>query len=229
MTACIGMPISWLRLERYQAGDIAGDERETIAKHLASCEACAECLRRIESDNREPPALPAVHKKSGVVVQLRRAAPWIGALAIAAAVLLLIRKPTTDPQPQVDMPPGVRIKGGDISFSLVNADDTVFEGGAVYRDGDRFKVIMTCPPGMRGGFDVVVYEGNEAAFPLEAPRGIACGNGVAIPGAFRATGADKMTLCLVWDESGPVDREMLRHAAPDRLPHAVCKDLAPAR
>ena len=230
MTACIGTPISWLRLERYQAGDLAGDEHDAIAKHLAACAACAACLRHIEDDNRALPPLPAIAPKKeagGVLVQLRRAAPWIGALAIAAVLLLWIGRAPREPQ--IDMPPGVRIKGGEVSFSLVNADDTVFEGGAVYRDGDRFKVIMTCPPGMRGAFDVVVYEHGEAAFPLEPPRGIACGNGVAIPGAFRATGADKMTVCLVWDEAGAVDREALRRSAPERLPHAACKDLAPAQ
>lgn len=228
MTACIDTPISWLRLERYQAGEISGDERERIAKHLASCAACAACLRRIEEDNRELPPLPETPKKSDNVFTLRRVLPWASAFAIAALILLYIgRERPSEPTP--DMPPGVRIKGGEVSFSLVNADDTVFEGGAVYRDGDRFKVIMTCPPGMRGAFDVVVYEGNEAAFPLEPPRGLACGNGVAIPGAFRATGHDRMNVCLVWDESGAVDREALRHTRPERIPHATCKELAPAQ
>jgi len=227
MTACKGTPISWLRLERYQAGEIAGDERDAIAKHLSACSACAECLRRIESDNRELPPLPVVEKKRNNVFELRRVLPWASAFAIAALILLYIgRQKPTEPTP--DMPPGVRIKGGEVSFALVNADDTVFEGGAVYRDGDRFKVILTCPPGMRGGFDVVVYEGNEAAFPLEPARSISCGNGVAIPGAFRATGTERMNVCVVWDESGAVDREALRHAVPAQIPHAVCKELLPA-
>jgi hypothetical protein len=227
--SCIGTPISWLRLERYQAGELARDDRDAIAKHVSECDVCAACLRRIEEDDkRELPPLPAsAPKKGGIVVQLRRAAPMIAALAVAAALLIVIgRKPREDDDGgTVAMN---RIKGGDVSFSLVNADDTVFEGGAVYRDGDRFKVVMTCPPGMRGAFDVVVYEHGEAAFPLEPAHGIACGNGVALPGAFRATGADKMTVCLVWDDSGRVDREALRHASPAQLPHASCKDLDPA-
>ena len=40
MTACIGEPVSWLRLERFALG--AADP--AIASHVAACPACRHCL-----------------------------------------------------------------------------------------------------------------------------------------------------------------------------------------
>ncbi len=227
---CTSTPVSWLRLERYHAGDLDDAERERIAAHLASCDACAGCLRRIEDDARELPPLPAPKAQAkppsaggGVVVALRRAAPFALALAVAAGVLLVVGR-----GPRVE-PVSDRIKGSDVSFALVRDDDMVLgEAGVTYRDGDRFKAAVTCPPGMHGGFDVVVYENGEAAFPLEPQSDLACGNGVALPGAFRVTGRERMVVCLVWSDGGTVDREAMRRTPPEMLERARCKTLDPA-
>ena len=55
MIACIGTPISWLRLETYAAGEGAEAERAEIAAHLGACEACKGCLATIEADARPLP------------------------------------------------------------------------------------------------------------------------------------------------------------------------------
>ena len=44
--ACIGEPISWLRLETFAIG---GNRDAAIAKHVAECAACARCLDEIRA------------------------------------------------------------------------------------------------------------------------------------------------------------------------------------
>lgn len=85
--ACIGEPVSWLRLEAFQLG--APDPQ--IDAHLGACEACRSCLAEIRSD---VVALPPL-----VMPVKRRRWTWIApamALAAAAIVLLVLRKPDAD-------------------------------------------------------------------------------------------------------------------------------------
>lgn len=231
MSACTGTPISYLRLERYAAGELGGEEREAIAAHLAACPACAAAAKTIADDARElaplvlreareareprePPTTSNPASAAGVVVALRRYAPIVGALAAAAGVLLLLRRPSE--------PPGERVKGTDVSFALVRDDDgAAIDAGGVYHDGDRWKALVTCPPGMRATFDVVVYERGQPAFPLAPAAGVACGNAIALPGAFRTTGREQLRVCLVWDE----DRASLAAGPPAR---SRCATLDPA-
>jgi hypothetical protein len=212
---CTGEPVSWLRLERFHLGDIRGEERAAIESHLATCPACAACLERIEQDDAVAlPALPAVSvtKAEGPVVELRwpvRAAAIVGTLAAAAAVVLAIRgaHPVDGEHPTL---PGVRVKGDAIAFSLVRDDGERVDGTTGgYRERDRFKAVVTCPPGATGAFDVVVYDASGVSFPLEPAGGLACGNDVPMPGAFRLTGPGDETVCLVWNAVGAVDRGKL--------------------
>jgi hypothetical protein len=123
-----------------------------------------------------------------------------------------------------------RTKGGDVGFVLVREDESlVAEAGGIYRDGDRWKALVSCPQTMHASWDLVVYEHGTAAFPLDPCADLTCGNGVPMPGAFRTTGQDRMTVCLVWSEGGTVDREALRHTTPELLPRASCKLLDAAR
>lgn len=221
MSRCVGVPVSWLRLERFHLGELAGSERDSVARHLDECEACAACLRSIEEDRRELPPLPGRRPR---VSWLRRGAAVGGALALAAALVLGIgRRPSV---PRSDL--GARTKGSEVALTLVReSEGALVEAGGAYRDGDRFKALVTCPSGMQASFDLVVFERGEPSFPLE-PRGtLPCGNDVALPGAFRLTGAEPMTVCLVWSDAGPVDRAATR-LGPDALGTAVCVDLAPA-
>ena len=218
--ACTGVPVSWLRLEQYHAGDLSPEERDEIARHLRACDACASCLARIVDDDRALPPLPVLRPRR---LQPGRAAAFASALALAATVLFFVGR---RPKPEAEA--ADRTKGTGIAFTLVRESEGLLpEAGGVYRDGERMKALVTCPPGLRASWDLVVLENGVAAFPL-APSEVACGNEVPMPGAFRVTGRERMTVCLVWDDGGPVDREALRHAAPETLPNALCKTLDPA-
>jgi hypothetical protein len=230
---CTSEPVSWLRLERYHLGELDGELRGVIAAHLAVCPACAACLRRIEEDDgaalpplTRPAASPSPGSQARVVkLRLARFAPAVGALAVAAAAMLGIgrswRRGSVDPGA-----PG--IKGGDVSVSLVREDGIpVSDGAAVFRDGERFKVTVTCPPSMHAGFDVVVFDSGGASFPLAPTTSLACGNKVGLGGAFRLTGAEPERVCVVWDESGAPDRARVQRGEPeDRAMR--CVDLRPA-
>ena len=239
---CTSEPISWLRLERYHLGELADDERARIASHVVSCAACAACLERIERD--EAVVLPALRdlrervardsRALPVVRPARRAVPtrwpvWIGtsmgALAAAAAVVLGLRDraraPTSD---EAVAASGYGLKGEAVAFSLVRDDGARIDGlEGVYRDGDRFKAIVTCPPGAGLAFDVVVVDASGASFPLEPAGKIACGNDVALPGAFRLTGGDDETVCLAWS-AGALERREIVGREP--LVPRLCKRLS---
>jgi hypothetical protein len=119
-----------------------------------------------------------------------------------------------------------RVKGGAVAFSLVRDDGERLEGPAgVYRDGDRFKAIVTCPPGGGVAFDVVVREGGRESFPLPPAVDLACGNEVPLPGAFQLTGSAEQTVCLIWNETGVVDRSA---SGPVEDRPSLCKHLSAA-
>jgi hypothetical protein len=245
--SCAGEPVSWLRVERYHLGELGDDERAAVAEHLGACDVCAACLGRIREDEKEPlPALAGVVvSKAAAAKRTRDLAPfgargavaWIGGLA-AAAVLALVLGPLGGggPAPGGERQPaaegarqGARVKGGAVAFVLVRDDGARIEGTeGVYRDGDRFKAVVTCPPDGRTGFDLTVTEEGaslvQGAYPLPPATDFACGNGVPLPGAFRLTGGAVQEVCLVWNEEGPVDRQ----EAPGGRP-TLCKRLAPGR
>ncbi len=238
---CVGTPISWLRLEQHHAGELKAAESAAITLHLGTCGACAACLARIEHEVALPlPALPALPAPqpapaptptpTATVLTFRRVAPVLAALAIAAALLLMLGRRPQGMGPQELDPLSSRTKGGSVGFVLVRDDEGVIdEAGGVYRDGDRWKALVTCPAGMRAAWDLVVIERGRAAFPLEAQADLTCGNAVPLPGAFRTTGHEPMTVCVVWNDGALVDRGALQGLAPESLPHAACKVLDPAR
>jgi hypothetical protein len=228
---CVGEPVSWMRLERFHLGEIDGTERAPIAEHLAACEACAACLARIRQDDEAlallvlPKRLPVKRVRGGMVAPL---------VALAAAVTVVLGLYGGDLRPGVGgdgehasaakEPRLAGVKGGAVAFTLVREDGERIEGPeGVYRDGDRFKALVTCPPGGHVGFDVAVNEGGRSSYPLAQPVGFGCGNEVPIPGAFRLTGGAVETVCLEWNEDGAVDRGGVAEMQP-----SLCKRLSPA-
>ncbi len=210
--SCTSTPISWLRLERYHLGEVDASERKEIASHLASCAACKRAFAEITGEE-------VVVR--GPWLTRPRAALAMSALAIAAAIFFVIGRTPRVPED----PGGTRIKGNDVALTLVTEGESVLpEAGGPYRDGDRFKALVTCPPGMQATWDLVVYENDQASFPLTTVSDLSCGNQVALPGAFKVTGHERMTVCLVWAD-GAIDREAIRRTKPANV---RCVTLEPA-
>jgi hypothetical protein len=229
---CIGEPISWLRLERFHLGETPGPERAAVAEHLATCPACAACLAHIQDDDAHallPLSVSRPARRNVLSLFPVRAAAALGALAAGGALVLGLRGNGHRGEVEHARLGENRVKGDAIAFTLVRDDEERITGPAgVYRDGDRFKAIVTCPPGAGVAFDVVVYDIGGASFPLEPGRELACGNEVPLPGAFRLTGDTGETVCLVWAEGTPVDRTALGVRG-TREDHTLCKELSPAR
>jgi hypothetical protein len=225
-------PLSWLALERHALGELADEEKKRVDDHLAECDACASLLKSIAKDNARPLRPLKKKKEEAKVVSLgawlaRPQIVAIAGLAVAAAIIFVIGRSPKNPD---NLDPGSdRIKGStEVGFTLVREDEAVLpEAGGPYHDGERFKALVTCPPGLRGTFDLVVYEPNAPpSFPLQSTTDLACGNAVPLPGAFKLTGHDPLTVCLVWQDT---DRTMLTRANPTSLRHAQCKLLAPTK
>jgi hypothetical protein len=208
MSACISEPISWLRLERHA---LAADAE--VAAHVASCAACRSCLDEIE---RDVVALPAL-----VVPERKRTRWWvfaIPALAAAAVVLFLLR-------PRDELADDVaRVKGvGDVVLDVLRERaGGVREDVRTYASGDRWKVIVTCPPDKGAWLDVAVTDDGGTDFPL-APAHVACGNRVVVPGAFSITGSRPNRVCVrVAADAAPP-----RRAPRGREPDVACVTLTP--
>ena len=122
----------------------------------------------------------------------------------------------------------VWVKGGEVAFTLVRDDDQrIAEAGGIYRDGDRFKAIVTCPPGASLSFDLVVFDAQGASFPLSPAATFACGNDAPLPGAFRLTGTEMETVCLVWSDDGQPDRSTMATGRAALGERELCKTLQP--
>jgi hypothetical protein len=180
MSACIGEPISWLRLEAY-----ALDHRDAgVRDHLAACAACRGCLDEIE---RDVVALPPL------VVPVKKRRTWWPMLLVpaAAAVLLVVLRP----RPHA----GFTVKGvGEVTIGVVRERaGTLTYDARTYRPADRWKVLVTCPPSAGAWIDVAVG----ADHPL-APAHLACGNHIVVPGAFTLNGGDNRVCVHVAAEPG---------------------------
>jgi hypothetical protein len=190
--ACVGTPVSWLRLEQLELGQLAEPERVAIAAHIDGCAACRDCRDQLRS-------APAVALRPLVVPPPRPRWRWLAlgttgfaaAAAIAMAIVWILRGGAPGGLPG----PRVAVKGGEIAIHLVreSGGSTALEP-TEYLPGDRFKVRVTCPPGRRAAA-VTVYQSGRVYRPL-AEATIACGNDVGIPGAFRLDGDQPARVCL---------------------------------
>ncbi|MCX5745445.1 MAG: hypothetical protein NT062_23455 [Proteobacteria bacterium] len=190
--ACIAEPISWLRLERH----VLGPRDPGIDAHVEACAACRTCLAEIRGDLvvLRPLALPAPTR-----ARRRWWLPAFGAGLAAAATLvaLVVRRPV--PAENV-----VAVKGGELVLGLIRArDGAISDDATTFRPGDRWKVVLTCPPGAVIGVRVEVFEvGGPSAAPdhplADAP--LVCGNRIALPGAFALTGTSPNRVCVRIDD-----------------------------
>jgi hypothetical protein len=203
MSACIGEPISWLRLERLALGDV-GDA--AVHDHVARCAACARCLDEIRGDLVALPPL-AVPERRRARALPRWLAPTM-ALGAAAAVALVVWRSGGGPgdlaAPREDV---ARVKGvGEVVLGVVRERGGVIRDDArTYAPGDRWKIVVTCPPAAAAWIDVAVHDAGQIDHPL-APARIGCGNRVVLPGAFSITGDRVNRVCVRIDADAAPDR-----------------------
>ncbi len=202
-TGCISTPISWPRLEAHVLAPDA-----TVSAHVADCAACRACLDEIERDVVALPALPALPAPA------KRRRWWVFGLVpalAAAAILVLVLRPRGEHADNTV----AHIKGvGDVSLDLVRERAGVVTYGArTFAPGDRWKVVLTCPPEHFVIIGVEVRDGSHVDHPL-APAVSACGNQVVVPGAFTLDGGAN-DVCV---NVGPTDR---------RDEHTACVTLRP--
>ncbi|MBA3455501.1 MAG: hypothetical protein H0T42_20580 [Deltaproteobacteria bacterium] len=190
---CIGEPISWLRLELFAAGRATDP---ATGAHLAGCSACQGALEEIR---RDVVALPVLAMPD---VAPRRASWWTWfvpalGLAAAAAIALLILAPWRDTTARRE--DVVAVKGvGEVIIDVVRERAGVIRDDVrTYAAGDRWKVVVTCPPAGSATFAVGVTESGrpEIDRPLE-PATLACGNRVVLPGAFTLNGDQPNRVCV---------------------------------
>ena len=204
MTACIGEPISWLRLERHALAPDAA-----IAEHVAACAACRQCFDEISRDIVALPPLVVPERRRLSLRWLRFAVPALAAAAIAIVVL----RPKPEPAHRGELLAGV--KGvGDVAVQLVRErNGAIAEDATTFSPADRWKVVITCASASGAWIDVAVTEaGASAADHPIAPVHVACGNDVAVPGAFSLTGERTNEICVrVWAQPGELgDRACIR-------------------
>ena len=185
---CTGEPVSWLRLEQHA---LAPDP--SLAQHLEECAACRACFTSIEVDRGRP--LPRLGEVAIAAAarrrRLRRARfAATGTALAAAAVLVLVLLGRGD-----ENMPG--IKGGDdLVLDLIRERAGEVVGHPTsYRDGDRFKLVVTCAAPGQVEVAVTVEQAGELFTPL-APARISCGNRVVLPGAFSLTGTEPARVCV---------------------------------
>lgn len=225
---CVGEPLSWLTLERHHLGETAGAERARVEAHLAGCGTCRAVLGVLEADPPRPlrplPVAADVLRRPPWSLRWTFAAP-AGALVGAVILLALVLAPPAAPEWNGPLP-RVAVKGGERAVTVVRERaGAVVPDARTFAPGDRLKVALTCPPGERLAWDVVVFQTDGPAFPLRAGQWVACGNGVPLPGAFRPTLAAPAIVCVVAADAPP-DRAVL--ADPAALPAgAVCAPLLP--
>lgn len=191
--ACIGEPISWLRLERHAIGPRAAQ----IDEHLAACPACKRCFDDLRADVVALPPLVvpgAAPKRARAWWQF--AVPAFAAAAAALAIVVIIRRPAPSASTHALL---AGVKGvGDVSLVLVRERrGAIRDDVATYAPGDRWKIAVTCAATGGAWLDLGVTEAGAASAdrPLP-PAHVACGNGVAMPGAFTITGALANTICV---------------------------------
>ncbi len=193
--ACIGEPVSWLRLEAFASRR----EDTAIAAHLAECPACTHCLEEITSDMVALPPL-AVPEAKPARAWWRWAVPAMALAAAALVVLVVVRRGGESVREDVVVVKGV----GEVVLGVVRErGGVVREDARSFAPGDRWKVVVTCPPSRSASVDVAVTETGARVtdHPL-MPATIACGNRIVIPGAFFLTGTNRNRVCATVTSTG---------------------------
>jgi hypothetical protein len=223
VSGCIAEPVSWPQLELYALGEVSSAQAQRIARHLAACPACRECLARIDAGGVQPAAAAPL---SGAAVPTRRpqrhgpsrlplyASATLGALALAAAAVIVLRS-AQEPTPagRADV-----VKGGrwDLELVRVAADGKWLEPQK-FAEGDRFKLLLSCSPPDGIELRVLVFQGDDVLEPLPPERLEHCGNRRNLRGALQFDGDRPVHVCVV-SASPEREQEVARARDPSQLP-----------
>jgi hypothetical protein len=149
---------------------------------------------------------------------------------MVAGVVLLLQVYVGGPPRQggvLPAPGRVSFKGGELALSLVRErKGAILHDPTTFAPKDRFKVLVTCAPGERLLWDLMVIQGEERSFPLKPGGPLLCGNRQPLPGAFTITGRSPVVVCVVVGDR-PLDRSRLSRVAGLPPEGVVCASLGP--
>jgi hypothetical protein len=231
-----GMACSSMRVRRFEAGELLGDERARTESHLVVCARCQSTQRELVRERallaRD---LPFDELAAGVAEKLARAQPRrrpartarVAGLALAAGLAAAVAIPTLLRSPDSN-DTGVRLKGG--------AELTVYARG-----GDTPHALLPTEPVAAGAalrLGLAPAGRKYAAVALLDADGVAilyAGTALtgALPGAFEWTGSGDGTLVAVLADE-PIDvvtlatrlaRDGTRAAAPDGRAEVIVRQL----
>ena len=226
MTPCIGQPVSYLRLERYNLRELPTAEHARVAEHLAQCPSCRACYERLRADDRVEQVAAWTARLSAAPAPQPRAARrgrgWLwGAGAVAASLAGLLFVWPSQPSPR---PWATELKGGDLALELTRVDA---QGQLLdptrFAPGDRWKIALSCPPSLAGAVRVRAFQADERFEPLPPQSLASCGNRRLLTGAFQLDGEAAVDVCVVL---GDADLDAARSPAELPEPH-VCARVEP--
>ena len=227
MTTCIGEPVSYFRLERYELSELPKDEQRSVAEHLAQCPTCRACYERMQADGREQDLAALLARLQKPPPNAAARAPrWLwgtGALALSLIGLLAVLRgsPATQPMASSGAP---QTKGDGLALELTRVDARGQQlDPSHFAPGDRWKVTVSCPPALAGTARVLVFQAGEMFEPLPAQILESCGNRRALSGAFHLDGGAPVDVCVLLGDAD-VTTARSRDALPE--PH-VCARIEP--
>jgi hypothetical protein len=157
-------------LAQYHAGEIAGNQREWLVRHLSECETCGALLTQLESEKQ---AFQIAHPREVFLAEIRartektpQLAGWVTrllasinryAIPLAAASILLLvigvwlgqREKLPSKQNQI-AEQDVRLKGSELELSLLvqeNGKIKPAEPNRIFHPGDRIQFRLSAPAG----------------------------------------------------------------------------------
>lgn len=233
MSKCIGEPVSWLKLERYELGELSHVEASAVADHLRACPVCSACYVLIQRDGRTFETLAVSRVATAVTLTAATRAPRTTvrgralALAVSSALsaalgawlVLGLRAPEVAPATHFG---GTAEKGEMLALELVrvSASSGQLREPTGFVPGDRFKLLLTCPPALGGELRVRVFQADEVFEPLARQRLDACGNRRSLAGALQLDGEQPVDVCVVMVDRGRAgqDSEIASARSPEQLP-----------
>jgi hypothetical protein len=218
-------PLSWLLLERYALGEVSAEERTLVEARLAVSAEDRACLAAIRADDSELPSLPTLSsadRPKPVVSARKKRSPLFAlsaVMAVAAALFMMFRP--HDLQQAVHERGDTRVKGGDdIALTLVS--DSQPGSPRTFSPGERFKLLVSCPPTLRVPLLPLVFQAGQRFEPLPRAETFACGNREPWPGAFTLDGKAPALVCIAFTQAA-----MHARTAKELGSGAVCATLEP--